>query len=62
MDVDLCMAETRATDLSPKLELVTGATTIEARVEAVNWTKVQGALDTQGWALMPPSALRRSHV
>jgi len=42
-----------STDPSPEARSATRSTTIQARVDAVDWVKLHADLDAEGWAVVP---------
>ena len=45
--------KTNGTNTSPETGTGTRSSAIQARVDAVDWTKVHADLDAQGWAIVP---------
>lgn len=53
MTIKLRKANTNAVDTPRTAVSATNSTTIQARVAAVDWTRVHVDLDAQGWAIVP---------
>jgi hypothetical protein len=53
MDRNLCEAEGGAACMPAESGSVASPTTIDGRVDAIDWVKVHADLDAQGWAIAP---------
>ena len=53
MRANLRQTKANGANTSPETGSAASSAAIQARVDAVDWTKVHAELDTQGWAVVP---------